>query len=327
MKVGYQGSYQRSLQGRVANQTQLQYRFNNGVPNAFRYYISPRWEQNDRTGSASLFIQDQWTKDRLTLQGAVRFDHAWSFPPRNTLDDADLTLHAAPISFPKTITCRLQASRLGCAPTVSATARPRSRYLGKYLRAHQRQIWAPTRRTHRHQRRRACVRCNRNYVSIAIFPPSAQTTWPPRDTAVAGEMTNFLAPTPTRRSQPRYPVGVGHPFRRAFVVSFLRSCAVRCAERRLQPAPRSRLLRHRQYPHDRGGLHQWNVVPQNPLLPSPEHGPTTTHSGSVAAAHRIFQTFETDYVTFTDDLCIAATPLNALCAGSTSRRVTTAGGA
>ena len=81
MKVGYQGSYQKSLQGRVANQTQLQYRFNNGVPNAFRYYLAPRWEQNDRTGTGSLFVQDQWTKNRLTLQGALRYDRAWSFAP------------------------------------------------------------------------------------------------------------------------------------------------------------------------------------------------------------------------------------------------------
>ena len=36
MKVGYQGSYQRSLQARVANQTQLHYRFNNGVPERLR---------------------------------------------------------------------------------------------------------------------------------------------------------------------------------------------------------------------------------------------------------------------------------------------------
>src|SRR4029079_12524201 len=35
LKGGYQGSYQQSLQGRVANTTQLQYRFNNQIPNAF----------------------------------------------------------------------------------------------------------------------------------------------------------------------------------------------------------------------------------------------------------------------------------------------------
>ena len=81
LKFGYQGSYQKSAQGRVANQTQLEYRFNNGIPNAVSYYLAPRWEQNDRTETHSLFAQDQWTKGRLTLQGGVRYDRAWSWAP------------------------------------------------------------------------------------------------------------------------------------------------------------------------------------------------------------------------------------------------------
>ncbi len=58
-----------------------EYRFNNGVPNAVSYYLAPRWEQNDRTEAHSLFAQDQWTKGRLTLQGGVRYDRAWSWAP------------------------------------------------------------------------------------------------------------------------------------------------------------------------------------------------------------------------------------------------------
>ena len=81
MKVGYQGSFQKSAQGRVSNQSQLEYRFNNGVPNAVSYYLAPRWEQNDRTETHSIFAQDQWTRGRLTLQGALRYDRAWSWAP------------------------------------------------------------------------------------------------------------------------------------------------------------------------------------------------------------------------------------------------------
>ena len=29
----------------------------------------------------SFFAQDQWTMKRLTLQGAVRYDHPWSWFP------------------------------------------------------------------------------------------------------------------------------------------------------------------------------------------------------------------------------------------------------
>jgi len=39
----------------------MRYTFNNGVPASFGYYIAPRWEQNDRTLSNSLYAQDQWT--------------------------------------------------------------------------------------------------------------------------------------------------------------------------------------------------------------------------------------------------------------------------
>ena len=107
MKFGYQGSFQKSAQGRVANQTQLEYRFNNGVPNAVSYYLAPRWEQNDRTETTSLFAQDQWTRGRLTLQGGVRYDRAWSWAPAEG-NGTSLTsrFNPQPISFPETISVK-----------------------------------------------------------------------------------------------------------------------------------------------------------------------------------------------------------------------------
>ena len=29
----------------------------------------------------AFYAQEQWTRGRLTLQGALRFDHAWSWAP------------------------------------------------------------------------------------------------------------------------------------------------------------------------------------------------------------------------------------------------------
>ena len=91
VKFGYQGSYQRSLLGRDANTTLLRYVFNSGVtaanptgslnPIGVGYTLSQRWEQNDRTETTSLYAQDQWTRGRFTLQGAVRYDRAWSWAP------------------------------------------------------------------------------------------------------------------------------------------------------------------------------------------------------------------------------------------------------
>src|SRR6266850_4086234 len=107
MKAGYQGSYQKSLQGRVANSTQMRYTFNNGVPNGFGYYIAPRWEVNDRTETHSFFAQDQWTVKRLTLQGAVRYDRAWSWSPAEHNGTTGTSrFNRLPISFERTVSVR-----------------------------------------------------------------------------------------------------------------------------------------------------------------------------------------------------------------------------
>ena len=61
--------------------------------------------QSDRVRYDALYGQDQWTMGRMTLQGALRFDHAWSYSPEQTIGPAidgqtflatPLTLRAAP---------------------------------------------------------------------------------------------------------------------------------------------------------------------------------------------------------------------------------------
>ena len=62
------------------NTQNLTYRFNNGVPNQLTESISP-WVNNGRGGWHALFVQEQWTHGRLTLQGALRFDRSTSWFP------------------------------------------------------------------------------------------------------------------------------------------------------------------------------------------------------------------------------------------------------
>jgi hypothetical protein len=102
MKVGYQGSYIRVKNWYFVNEPQLAYRFNQGVPNQFTFRL-PEWHQSDRTATGSLYVQDKWTRGRLTLQGALRYDRAWSFTPADH-NGTELTspFNAAPISFPET---------------------------------------------------------------------------------------------------------------------------------------------------------------------------------------------------------------------------------
>jgi hypothetical protein len=42
------------------------------------------YQVNARARQDSFYVQDQWTIDRLTLQGALRYDHPWSYFPATT---------------------------------------------------------------------------------------------------------------------------------------------------------------------------------------------------------------------------------------------------
>ena len=80
MKVGYQGAYEvTDIFGDFATHG-LQYRFNAGVPDQITQRIT-KWQQANRTRWDAFYVQDQWTRNRLTLQGALRYEHARSFFP------------------------------------------------------------------------------------------------------------------------------------------------------------------------------------------------------------------------------------------------------
>ncbi len=63
-----------------ASQTQLDYRMNQGVPNAVSYYL-PEMGRRTITYNTGAYVQDTWTKSRLTLQGALRYDRVTSYAP------------------------------------------------------------------------------------------------------------------------------------------------------------------------------------------------------------------------------------------------------
>ena len=80
LKVGYQGQYIIVDWWDLVPDSQVSYRFNQGVPNQFTFRL-PEWHRADRTSTAALYVQDRWTRGRLTLQGALRYDRASSFSP------------------------------------------------------------------------------------------------------------------------------------------------------------------------------------------------------------------------------------------------------
>ena len=80
LKIGYQHTLMTDDRTWFTNDQNLAYRFNNGVPNQLTQSISP-WVNDSRAAWQAVFVQDQWTHRRLTLQGALRFDRAWSWFP------------------------------------------------------------------------------------------------------------------------------------------------------------------------------------------------------------------------------------------------------
>jgi hypothetical protein len=78
-KTGYQGAYLIAKTPTFLGQ-QISYRFNNGVPNQLTQRVGPTLTSN-RTVPDAFFVQDTWTRARLTLQGGLRYEHVRSFFP------------------------------------------------------------------------------------------------------------------------------------------------------------------------------------------------------------------------------------------------------
>jgi outer membrane receptor protein involved in Fe transport len=68
------------------------------VPNQLTQYVHDQqndlWMRND-----GFYVQQQWTRGRLTLQGALRFDRAWSWAPEQRLESR---FWAQPLVFDET---------------------------------------------------------------------------------------------------------------------------------------------------------------------------------------------------------------------------------
>ena len=99
LKIGFQHTLMTDDRTWMTNNQNLTYRFNNGVPNQLTQSISP-WVNDARVAWDGLFAQEQWTRDRLTLQGAVRFDRARSWFPAQ--QEGPSRFLPAPIVIPET---------------------------------------------------------------------------------------------------------------------------------------------------------------------------------------------------------------------------------
>ena len=87
LKVGYQGAYHADNRAQEGGTNDLTYRFNNGIPNQLTQRLEA-YQTYSRVRYNALFVQDQITRGRLTMSGALRYDHSWSYYPEQSIGGA-----------------------------------------------------------------------------------------------------------------------------------------------------------------------------------------------------------------------------------------------
>jgi hypothetical protein len=80
IKAGYQGGLLIDERKNFTNSEFLTYRFQNGVPDQMTLSIS-QYEIRQHVRFDAFYAQEQWTRGRITLQGALRYDYARSYFP------------------------------------------------------------------------------------------------------------------------------------------------------------------------------------------------------------------------------------------------------
>jgi hypothetical protein len=79
LKWGYQGGHMSNRNTTYVGR-QISYRFNNGVPNQLSQRVGTNATSNSLRYHA-VYVQDQWTRSKLTIQAALRYETASSWAP------------------------------------------------------------------------------------------------------------------------------------------------------------------------------------------------------------------------------------------------------
>jgi hypothetical protein len=138
MKFGYIGGYLVDNQKNYTNNQFLAYRTQDGSPNQLTEIIN-QFPILNRVRYDAFYAQDQRTFGRWTLQGALRFDRAWSYYPAAQI--GPVRFLPTPISLPETMgvdSYKDFSPRAGVAWDLFGTGKTSIKInIGKYLEAAQ----------------------------------------------------------------------------------------------------------------------------------------------------------------------------------------------
>jgi len=314
MKIGYQGSFLVADSEFDTNQSLLAYRFQNHIPNQFTYRL-PNFQTADRTMVTAFFAQDTWTHNRLTIQGALRYDRASSFSPA-THNGTSLTspFNPQPVVLPETPGVNAYqdiSPRFGIAYDVSGNGKTAIKFnIGRYLGpATNDTIYTQNNPANRivgfntTAINRAWTDTNGNYrVDCDILNPNAQVV-PGGDTcgALTGNSLNFGQPGTSTQVNPALLGGWGvRPTDSQWGVNLQQELFPRVS---LEVGYNRRWWNNFTVTDNRAvgpsDYQAWTInAPLDPRLPNGGGYPITVYTLTAAAAARPadnYVTFETDY--------------------------------
>jgi hypothetical protein len=146
MKVGYMGGFSNPSQSYYNFTPFVQYRFSGGVPNQLT-----QTAQFGGSGASavefvrnlvptSFFGQDQWTSNRLTVQGGLRYDYILSSYPDSCVGGPDYPLMPTQVCYPARSTPGVHwkdlTPRIGASYDLFGNGKTAVKFnLGKYMQA------------------------------------------------------------------------------------------------------------------------------------------------------------------------------------------------
>ena len=136
-KTGYQGGYLVAKSTTMVG-SQISYRFSNRAPNQLTQRLGPSMTSS-RVRYDAVYAQDQWTRDRLTVQAGLRYEHANSYFPDGENGVIEDHQFGSAFTFPYTEGVRGYhdlTPRVGAAYDVFGTGRTAVKVsFGKYLQS------------------------------------------------------------------------------------------------------------------------------------------------------------------------------------------------